>query len=97
MNLVHFGKAVADETRQQIMTLLCCRWLCVSELVAQTDVSQPTVSHHLAVLRQAGLVRARRAGKQVYYTLDQAAIAACCNGLLVQFAPERAQEGGQDA
>jgi DNA-binding transcriptional ArsR family regulator len=97
MDLIQFGKAVADETRHQIMELLCCRWLCVSELVAQTDVSQPTVSHHLAVLRQAGLVRARRAGRQVYYTLDQTTVEACCNGLLVQFAPERALEGGQDA
>ncbi len=43
---VTFGKAIADETRQRIMKLLCCREHCVSDLVAELgDVTQPTVSH----------------------------------------------------
>ena len=67
---VAFGKAIADETRQRIMRLLCCRELCVSDLVAELkDISQPTVSHHLQILKQAGLVDTRREGKQMYYTL----------------------------
>lgn len=86
---VTFGKAIADETRQRIMGLLCCRELCVSDLVVEMgSVSQPTVSHHLQVLKQAGLVDTRREGKQVYYTLKQEAIANCCLVIAREYAPE---------
>ena len=54
VNSVEFAKAIADETRQKIMGLCCCRELSVNEIVEQTSVSQPTVSHHLAILRDAG-------------------------------------------
>ncbi len=86
---VAFGKALADETRQRIMRLLCCRELCVSDLVAALgDVSQPTVSHHLQILKQAGLVDTRREGKQMYYTLRQEAIANCCRVIVREYAPD---------
>ena len=85
---VTFAKAIADETRQQIMKLCCCRELSVSEIVEKTSVSQPTVSHHLAILREADLVVARSEGKQTYYTLNQEHMAVCCGQLLQVFAPE---------
>ena len=85
---VLFAKALADETRQQIMKLCCCRELSVNEIVDETSVSQPTVSHHLAILRDAGLVQARSEGKQTYYTLNQERIAVCCGQLMQVFAPE---------
>ena len=84
-----FGKAMADGTRQRIMGLLCCRELCVSDLVDELgDVSQPTVSHHLQILKQAGLVDTRREGKQIYYTLRQETIADCCRFIAREYAPE---------
>ena len=87
---VSFAKAMADETRQRIMSLLCCRWLCVGDIVEEMhDISQPTVSHHLAVLREAGLVHIRREGKQVFYSLDQDEVAVCCGRIMRVFAPER--------
>lgn len=90
MDALTFAKAVADDTRQQIMSLLCCQWLCVSDVVAQLgNVSQPTVSHHLSVLREAGLVHTRREGKQVFYSLNQDAVALCCGVLMQNFAPEK--------
>ncbi len=89
MDSVTFAKAMADDTRQHIMRLLCCQWLCVSDVVAQTGVSQPTVSHHLAVLREASLVDTRRDGKQVFYSLNQDSVASCCGVLMQKFAPER--------
>lgn len=71
------------------MGLLCCRWLCVSDVVARLgNVSQPTVSHHLSILRDAGLVHTRREGKQIYYSLDQSAVAVCCGTIMQTFAPE---------
>ena len=86
---VVFGKAIADETRQRIMGMLCCRELCVGDLVVELgNVSQPTVSHHLQILKGAGLVDVRRDGKQVYYTLRQEAIANCCVLIANQYAPE---------
>ena len=85
---VEFAKAIADETRQKIMGLCCCKWLSVNEIVEQTNVSQPTVSHHLAILRDAGLVDARPDGKQTYYSLNQDRMALCCGQLMQVFAPE---------
>ena len=88
-----FAKAMADETRQSIMNMLCCRWLCVNDVVAELgEVRQPTVSHHLGVLREAGLVQARRDGKMVFYTLDQEAVEVCCGLIMQRFAPERLPE-----
>jgi len=59
-NSVLFAKAIADETRQKIMSECCCCWLSVNEIVEKMEVSQPTVSHHLSVLKEAGLVQAVR-------------------------------------
>ncbi|HUH98119.1 MAG TPA: metalloregulator ArsR/SmtB family transcription factor [Anaerolineales bacterium] len=85
---VLFSKAIADGTRQKIMEMLCCNWLSVNEVVARLDVSQPTVSHHLAILREAGLVNVREEGKQTFYTLNQENISFCCGQLMVRFAPD---------
>jgi ArsR family transcriptional regulator, arsenate/arsenite/antimonite-responsive transcriptional repressor len=87
-NPVEFAKAIADATRQKIMGLCCCSELSVNEIVEQTNVSQPTVSHHLAILRDAGLVSVRHDGKQTYYTLNQEQMATCCGQLMQVFAPE---------
>lgn len=87
---VLFAKAISDETRQKIMSICCCCQVSVSEIVEKLDpqVSQPTVSHHLAVLREAGLVELREEGKQTFYSLNQERVAFCCGQLMVKFAPE---------
>ena len=87
---VEFAKAIADGTRQQIMRACCCSWLSVSELVDQIGLKQPTISHHLAILRAAGLVRVRHEGKQTFYTLNQNRVVSCCGQLMSVFAPEEA-------
>ena len=87
-NPVLFAKAIADETRQKIMTECCCCSLSVSEIVEKVGVSQPTVSYHLAILRDAGLVDIREEGKQTFYTLNQECVAVCCGQLMLKFAPE---------
>jgi len=85
---VLFAKALADGTRQKIMNLVCCQWLSVNEIVEQINVSQPTVSHHLAILREADLVHVREEGKQTFYSLNQERVAFCCGQLMIRFAPE---------
>ena len=87
-NSVSFAKALADPTRQQIMELICCGWMNVGEIVDVVGVRQPTVSHHLAILRDAGLVIIRSEGKHTYYTLNQKRVASCCGQLMEVFAPE---------
>lgn len=85
---VLFAKAIADETRQRIMTECCCCWVSVGDLASKLKVTQPTVSHHLAILRKAGLVNSREEGKQTFYTLNQDNIVICCGQLMIKFAPE---------
>ena len=87
-NPVLFAKAIADETRQKIMSECCCGWISVGDLTAKLEVSQPTVSHHLAILRDAGLVNIREEGKQTFYTLNQERVAVCCGQIMLKFAPE---------
>ena len=88
VNPVLFDKAIANDTRQKIMSECCCCWLSVNEIVEKMEVSQPTVSHHLAILREAGLVSIREEGKQTFYTLNQEHIAVCCGQIMLKFAPE---------
>jgi len=87
-NPVLFAKAIADETRQKIMSECCCCWVAVGDLATRLNVTQPTVSHHLAILRDAGLVQIRAEGKQTFYSLNQENIAVCCGQLMIKFAPE---------
>lgn len=82
---VLFAKALADETRQKIMKICCCQWISVSEIVEQLHVTQPTVSHHLGILREAGLVNVREEGKQTFYRLNQERITVCCGQLRASF------------
>ncbi|MCU0463934.1 MAG: metalloregulator ArsR/SmtB family transcription factor [Anaerolineae bacterium] len=91
-NQVLFAKALADETRQEIMLHLCCVWLNVNDLVEKLGgkVNQPTVSHHLKKLEEAGLVQVREEGRFRYYTLNQEQFMACCKLLLKSFAPDYA-------
>jgi DNA-binding transcriptional ArsR family regulator len=63
-------RALADPTRRAVYERLATREMSVSELRSGLTVSQPAVSQHLAVLRGAGLVIERRAGRNAYYRAD---------------------------
>lgn len=64
-------KALSDETRLRIMVLLSEKELCVCQIEAALSLPQAKVSRHLTVLRYAGLVRIRRDGLWVYYSLKE--------------------------
>lgn len=66
--------ALADETRTQIVEALATDDRSVSELVELFPISQPAISRHLRLLREAGVVTVRPAGKQRIYRLDPGAI-----------------------
>jgi ArsR family transcriptional regulator len=71
-DLLTIFKALSEETRLRILKLLENGELCVCDLVAALDMSQPKVSFHLNVLRGAGLVKDRRQGKWTHYRVDTA-------------------------
>jgi ArsR family transcriptional regulator, arsenate/arsenite/antimonite-responsive transcriptional repressor len=74
-SLATLSQALSDETRLRILKLLAQRELCVCELEAVLGMTQSRVSTNLALLRSAGLVRDRRGGRWVYYSLDREALA----------------------
>lgn len=71
MNPTTLFKCLADDTRGKISLLIVSEGeLCVCELTAALDLSQPKISRHLALLRSAGLLMDRRQGQWVYYRLN---------------------------
>lgn len=80
-----FLRALADETRQHILHLLRDKEMSVSDLCEHFDQQQPTISHHLAVLRQANLVTTRQEGKWVFYRANQECVAECCQEITRRF------------
>ena len=65
--LAMYFKALADPTRLRILELLAGQEMCVCELMGALNLPQPLVSHHLRVLRQAGVVRDDRCGRWICY------------------------------
>ena len=76
-NLATIFKALGDPTRVAIVNRLAtAESLCVCDLTSAFDLSQPTISHHLRVLREAGLVEAERRATWAYYRLAPDALDA---------------------
>ena len=68
--LADLFKVFADATRLRILNALAASELCVCDLAAALEMTQSAISHQLALLRRARLVRSRRHGKVIYYSLD---------------------------
>jgi DNA-binding transcriptional ArsR family regulator len=68
-------RALSDPTRLRVISLLAQAELCVCDLAVALDVSQSAMSHQLRTLRDLRLVRRRREGRQMFYTLDDAHVA----------------------
>ena len=66
-DLVKIFKALADKTRQDILELLGEEEMNVSDICHEFNISQPTVSHHLHILRNCDLIASRKEGKNIYY------------------------------
>ena len=67
-------KALADENRLRILQILGVEKLCACDILENLDLSQPTLSHHLKILQQAGLVEVEKRGKWSYYNLSNQGI-----------------------
>ena len=80
-------KVMNDPTRLRIINALLLAEMCVCDIAALMGMTQPTISHHIKVLRQTGLIKYRRDGKVVYYSLDDGHV-----GVLFQNGLEHAAE-----
>jgi len=69
LSVVRLHRALGDETRLRILKLLASRDLYLTEIAQQLDLSKPTIKHHLALLRAAGLVTITESGTVMYYSL----------------------------
>ncbi len=66
----HVFKALADETRQRILELLRKNSeMAVSDIAGHFELSQPTISQHLRVLKDAGALKTRKSGQQIFYRI----------------------------
>ncbi|GAA2563381.1 ArsR/SmtB family transcription factor [Pseudonocardia hydrocarbonoxydans] len=83
-------KAVGDPTRLRLLHLIAAHdggEACVCDLTAAFDLAGPTISHHLRVLREAGLVTGDRRGTWIYYRVRPDALAALSRVLLMEGVP----------
>jgi len=69
-------RALGDETRLRLLEILTGGERCVSDLMAELELGQSLVSHHLRALREAGLVTVRRDGRRIHYAISEAALSA---------------------
>ncbi|MGI8975411.1 MAG: ArsR/SmtB family transcription factor [Thermomicrobiales bacterium] len=91
---------LGDPTRLRILALMARSEICVCDLTERLDLSQPLISYHLGKLRSAGMVRARRDGNWVYYSLDpdmwDTTLAPIRAMLEMNDLPPEAAPGGRD-
>jgi len=66
-----FFKALGDTNRLMIVDMLSCGELCGCNILENFNITQPTLSHHMKILCDCGLVKGRKEGKWTYYTLDE--------------------------
>ena len=89
-DLVTIFKALSDETRLRIIKLLEQGELCVCDITAALEMAQPKVSFHLSALKEAGLIKDRKSGKWIHYSLNEKDL---FRRMLILSACERMQDG----
>lgn len=70
MSIINTFKALSDPTRHRILELLKRRDMSAGEIGSNFNMTAPSISHHLSVLRQADLVTGRREGQEIIYSLN---------------------------
>lgn len=89
-DLAQLFKVLGDHTRIRILNALYRSELCVCDLTSILGMNQSAISHQLRVLRDAKIVRSRKQGKNVHYSLDDSHIAD-----LIRIGSEHVREGGR--
>lgn len=81
-------KALAEPKRLRIIDMLSCGELCACEILKAFSVTQPTLSHDMKLLVDAGLVKSRREGRSTYYSLESETLSSLQAALLRLFSPK---------
>ena len=71
-------QALSDKSRLKILKIIKNRECCVTKIAGQFDMTQPSISHHLDILKQAQLVTSEKRGREVFYRFNRDAIIECC-------------------
>jgi len=80
---ISFFKAIGDHHRQSILELIKTHQsINASDIVKHNKLSQPTISHHLMILKRAGLIQEKKKGREVYYSINDKKISSCCLGFM---------------
>ena len=87
-HLAHTFKALADENRIRILALLRGGEKCACKLLEELNISQPTLSHHMKILCDAGIVTARKEGRWMHYTICREGACAVWRMVEEALAPE---------
>ena len=83
-------KAMSDPKRLSIVDMLSCGELCACKILEEFNITQPTLSHDMKVLLEAGIVKDRREGKNIYYSLDREVLSRLhqCLGRIFEDKPD---------
>jgi len=71
---VKLFKALADANRLMIIDMLSCKELCACRILEKFNITQPTLSHHMRILCACGLVKMRKEGKWMHYSLNEGTV-----------------------
>ena len=75
-------KALSDPSRREILELLKVGRLSAGDIVNRFNVSNATISHHLAILKNAGLITDEKVGKYIFYEINLSVVEECLNWLV---------------
>lgn len=87
--------ALSDPNRQKIIDLLKEREMSVTEIAAHFQVTMPTLSHHLDVLKKTGLVSGRRSGQQIMYSLNLSVVEEMVGSFVSFFTLKKTKKGAR--
>ncbi len=76
---VEIFKALSDKNRLLILDMLSCGEMCACDIMDGLELTQPTISHHMKILQQAGLVNGEKKGKWMVYSINNEKVENLCS------------------
>lgn len=90
-------KALSDPTRREVLRLLSHGERTAGELADRFEITKPSMSHHFAVLEEAELIKSRREGRQIFYSLDTTVLQDVLTRMWDLFGKRPAKDGELEA
>mgnify|MGYP003618402272 CR=1 FL=1 len=90
-NIATIFKALGDDTRIEILRMLFGKSLCVCDIMDAFALTQPAISHHLKILKQAGIIADSKDGKWVFYSINEEAF-QCLSAFFQEFSDSQGKQ-----